>query len=199
MKTICFDVDGVLADFTGAFGLLLCGEKLDGTKQMTYGQQGIHNLWDEKTWHTLRNTRHWWQTLDPLVKPETFHRINDLSRYHRVYFVTNRYHDLQSPADQTSRWLMIHGVSNPSVIVTAEKAELSSLLEVDFFIEDNWDNARAIGFETEYAGVSHILDRPYNVGTHPFVTRVQTVEEFLDIVEASCKSTWPSSVSASTP
>jgi uncharacterized HAD superfamily protein len=190
MKTIVFDVDGVLADFIQGFTNLANG--LYGTPVITTAMQptwdgypGMNGLQIDGTWDVIKK-KDWtfWYNLHPLVSNEVFQRINDLSDDNQVYFVTARIG--REAKQQTEGWLHKHGIVYPTVIISPNKGEACQLVKATHAIEDKAGNAIAIQYMS--SARSYIIDRPYNrydnsvVGTK--VKRVKTVDEFLNDVEA---------------
>ena len=189
MYTIQLDVDGVLAGFTEAFLHLASvyypeAAKVDPQSQTSFGECGGINLWDERTWDLLKSTPWWWCSLHPLVFGDEFVRIAKLCRWAKVYFVTNRMHEVISPTEQTAAWLRIRGVPHPNVVCMQDKGLAAEMLGTSFSLEDRLENAEAIDGAMGYVEASYLLDRPYNQG-RPYMYRVPTVAAFLDIVEAA--------------
>jgi uncharacterized HAD superfamily protein len=71
-----------------------------------------------------------------------------------------------------------------TVIISPKKGELAKLLGLDFYIEDNLDNALSVTHHTGKRG--YLLDAPYNQTSSPEqeaqVFRVHSVEEYLNDV-----------------
>lgn len=191
-KVILFDMDGVLANFITAFTTL--GNKLFGTPIVDNQE---HPSWDfrdsltseqqSEIWGVLRNTANWWASLSSLVSAEVFERIEDLTYWYEVYFVTHRMHDVYFPAgEQTIRWLHDYGILHPRVIVSPNKGEIAKAVGADYSIEDNWENACAIHWMVKRCK-SFLIERRYNEEAReiipPGIIRVKTVEEYLDYVE----------------
>lgn len=187
MKTVMFDVDGVLADFTKGFtevAYRMYGTPVRFMTDMAYYNDfGLDDEQVAEVWRYISAWRDWWSNLLPLVSPEVFYQIQNLARLNQVYFVTNRYHGTPSTQNQTVRFLQWHGIESPSVIVSKHKAEVARALRVQFSIEDKAENA------SEIADVdvrSYLIDRRYNqIDVDPRVIRVATVSEFLEDVQYS--------------
>jgi len=191
-KRYMFDVDGVLADFDLAFTTL--AHKMFGTPIISTVDQ---KEWSFRTilstkeqsavWDVLKNTPQWWASLEPLVSPNTFMKINYLCRHNEVYFITNRMHNLSSPGVQTQEWLIAYGITrNPRVIVTKDKGEACKVMNIDYSLEDNWGNACAIHWMSE-GTKSFLINRRYNEKARGIIPegiiRVDTVVDFLDRTE----------------
>jgi len=191
MKTIIFDVDGVLADFSRSFTLI--GSALFDTPVV--GDM-THDHWDfrkelstkqrERIWADVKGLREWWTTLAPLVEPEVFRRIEFLTAHHEVYFVTNRFSNMRPAGEQTITWLKIHGIADPRVIVSSRKGEIASALKATHALEDNWQNASVIHWMASGCR-TFLIERHYNEEARKMIpegiTVVKTVEEFLGYVE----------------
>lgn len=192
-----FDVDGVLADFVHGFTAL--AHELFGTKIITTPEQPSWNFrtWglmtreqENATWEALKKDPYWWARLLPLVKRETFERINRLRIAADVVFATSRVSDSAPPGWQTQRWLQDHGIYNPSVVVTSKKGEMARAIQADFSIEDKLENAWCIHWISDKPQTkSYIINRLYNqlpeapeIGK--VLPRVDTVDEFLNLITA---------------
>jgi len=191
MKTIVFDVDGVLADFSYAFTGL--AEKLFGTIQISDLTQ---DSWDYvelmtpsqriEVWDVLKETPDWWTTLLPIVPDHIFIWINDLTINNEVYFLTNRFSHSSPPGKQTMNWLKTQGISNPRVIVSSRKGEIVSAIKADFAIEDNWSNACAIHWMADGCR-TFLIKRGYNEMARKIIPKgiklVDKVGDFLMQIE----------------
>ena len=188
-----FDVDGVLADWTKAFTELANGLWGPGTApelqestapQWTGPNQFTPEQRYHDTWEALLKTSMWWASLKPMVGTDVFHRIARLSLEVPVYFVTNRWHFLDPANWQTTCWLRQYGVPNASVICSKDKGEIAWLLKVTHSIEDKHENARDIdGYIGPGGGKSYLINRLHNQQPYCPERRVDTVTQFLDIVE----------------
>ena len=154
----------------------------------TWAHTGGVSLYDQRTWDLLLDTDWWWTSLPPLVFGSEGGRIAYLARSISVHFVTNRKHNRQPAAYQTAVWLRDRlGIPYASVITTKFKGEAALLLKATHSLEDKLENAWCITWMTgDPPCKSYLLDRPYNRTNEPFgpqVQRVQTVADFLTIVE----------------
>lgn len=188
-----FDIDGVLADFVKGFlkyGAQALGTVLPEQSDVNnpcYGTQHIVGAaTSNKIWQYLLRDPFFWEGLPASATRQTFERIDGLQRQHRVYFVTNRpglYAKLQ-----TEHWLMSRGIKHPTVVVCAKKGEFARAAEVTYSIEDKAGNAVYIAYESPETR-SFLINRAYNVFDHKVlgakVTRVESVDEFLNNVEAA--------------
>lgn len=192
MLKVMFDVDGVLADFVEAFTLL--ANVLFGLPILTTKRQPTWNFTatymtkqqENDVWKFIRNSRGWWTTLIPLASPAEMDRINRLSKLAYVYFVTSRVHDLEPVTRMSATWLEEYGIYHASVIATEgnSKKRIAYDLGVNYSIEDNYSNAAGISESLPYRA-SYLINRLYNQEEGMlFPARVDTVSQFLDIVEA---------------
>lgn len=192
MKTIVFDIDGVLADFSFAFTTLK--QKIFGTGKII--SDLTQTSWDyteimtphqrTEVWHVLKETHSWWTTLLPLVPESIFVWIDNLTINHEVYFLTNRFSHMNPPGEQTITWLKKMGISDPRVIVSSRKGEIISAVKADFAIEDNWSNACAIHWMAEGCQ-TFLIKRGYNEEARKIIPKgikvVHQVGEFLEQIE----------------
>lgn len=188
MKTIVFDVDGVLANFTKPFTTI--GNELFGTPIVDCCEQPswdfneiLTRVQQSRVWIVVRRTPEWWTSLPPLVSSDIFHQIESLTAFNEVYFLTNRLSDMRPSGEQTLTWLKCRGISDPRVIVSSRKGEITSALKADFAIEDNWSNACAIHWMAEGCR-TFLIKRGYNEKAREIIpkgiTVVNSVGEFLN-------------------
>lgn len=191
MKTVVFDLDGVLADFSKAFTLLASEtfgtSQVSDLTQVTWDYTEILNE-DQRewVWELLKKTPEWWTTLSPLVGLDTFSRIEMLTDYNEMYFVTNRFSSMRPPGEQTVTWLKDWGIINPRVIVSSRKGEIARAIKADYVLEDNWGNACAIHWMAEGCQ-TFLIRRGYNQEARMIIPNgiavVDSVDEFLNEVE----------------
>lgn len=185
------DVDGVLADFTGAARKLLKnlfnGRPADDLVQTgwDFGSLGITFEEERKLWKTIDATPNWWLNLKPLSITD---RITSLCEKHRVIFITNRKDGAGWPIeDQTRMWLKrTYGLVNTNIIISDNKGPVALGLKLDYFIDDRPKNVDEVGFNSPKTQ-PYILDATYNRDyAHPAITRVKSFNEFVcDIQEAA--------------
>jgi FMN phosphatase YigB (HAD superfamily) len=161
---IGFDMDGVLADFGGAFRAVekrLFAEPLEGPAGQpeneaagtpgggssgTAGAPG--NAYEdhrrrEAIWSAIRSTPDFWTLLQPL-EPDAVRRIHaSMLRYRwEVFFITQRpATDGDTVQRQTQRWLVAQGFDLPSVLVIAgSRGAAAAALKLDYHVDDNARN-----------------------------------------------------------
>lgn len=181
-RVVQFDMDGVLADFSEGYD--------DFCRRFRIDPPGRHAGWDAKwnqiVWDEIKASLTFWRELKPLVSEQTLDRIAALTEVADVYFVTAR--PGRQTKWQTEEWINDHmcGIDNPSVIVTAKKAEFAQAVGVTHAIDDKAGNAVAVQYMSR-GTKSYLLDTSYNrwdmsvLGTK--VIRVPSVEAFLNDVE----------------
>jgi len=190
MSTILLDIDGVLADFVGAFttqarNMNFLKEAISTEEQLNWDGFGLTQKQMNSVWDVILGTPYWWLlNLDHLISMEAFSKINELQWDHQVVFVSAR--EGVHPQLDTVTWLTDRGVDTPSVIITKRKGEIARALDADYSLEDKPENAAVIHWMADVKPCkSYIIDRPYNrVDYLPKkIKRVKTVEEFLNDIE----------------
>ena len=185
MKTIMFDVDGVLADFSYAF-TKECGifTPVAGPEQQAWDFPEIPREVQNEVWKRIKASRDWWLNLPSLVSADVFWKIDELVSDHQLVFVTSRVGI--APQLQTELWLHHYGIQNPCVVVSKRKAEIAKAIDADYSIDDKPENVACVHWIADVKPCrSYVIDRPYNrTGFIPKnVRRVLTVEEFLNDIE----------------
>lgn len=155
---VAFDLDGVLADFLGAYERI-ADELFVGWRNRTdtqsesvmsedpapgdIGGEPARRLSTRRqaaVWKRIRSTDDFWLTLDP-IDPKAVSEIQEraASMGWDVFFVTQRPATAGRTVQvQTQRWLMEQGFALPSVIVhTGARGRLASALELDFLVDDS--------------------------------------------------------------
>ena len=153
---VAFDLDGVLADFGGAFdriadrlfppgraeGADTAGEEADDEGEPAEPPAARVRLTrrrQNRVWKEIRATRDFWRSLDPL-DPAVVRRIQEcaLQRGWEVFFVTQRPATAGDTVQrQTQRWLAAQGFEQPSVIVhSGSRGRLAAALELDYLVDD---------------------------------------------------------------
>lgn len=180
---IGIDIDGVLANFVGAFSKL-AHERFGKPAKLPYEQvdwdwanAGITEKEISKLWAVIRATENFWQTLEPypvdLLLP--------VSLQHDVYFITHRVSTAgRSTTEQSARWIQYHyGIKFPQVIPTRFKGDVADALQLDAFIDDKPSNIIEVAKRVPEADV-FVLDAGYNrVPELDGFPRVKSVDYFL--------------------
>lgn len=151
MKTICVDIDGVLANFTASYALAL--EKVHGSCLLPADWQTSADFpplwsWESHYGYTPAEEREAWQ--EHILKPNNFwlklkplptareslSMLNGLFKVGEIdlFFITHR---MGSRAKyQSTAWLFEHGIDYPNVIIAADKVPALRALNANFFIDD---------------------------------------------------------------
>jgi len=187
MKTVVFDIDGVLAEFIGGFYKLLASHWPDQVGKIRYTHHQDSWVIDtpkeiqDKAWKLVKAPEtDFWVGLEPLASPSTFNRIDKLTRR---YFVTSRIGDNMDVESQSRIWLRKLGIRNPRVHVMEHKKDKADFiydLGATHVIEDHpqtiLDLQKTLGYEK-------VWKREWRYNEHIKAQSVRSVEEFLDIVE----------------
>jgi uncharacterized HAD superfamily protein len=170
---IGIDCDGVLSDFVKGF-LTLTKKHFQKPEPDIW----IQNTWDfddiltkeevSQTWAILKSTKNWWTTLDPMPDSTDLKHLSDKEA--RVYFLTKRVPTIGEPVEvQTADWLSsVYGIQYPTVIVVEDqKGPLAKALELDFFLDDHWNNCLSVqkdSPETEVWLHRAVYNKDYHTG-----------------------------------
>lgn len=181
------DLDGVVADFHTAFLRIL--EKQTGRPAsgpvVTWDfarDLGYTDLEIGRAWQTVHDSDTFWERLPLLPEaPAAFAYLRKrMGLGDDVYFVTNRQGEYVK--HQTERWLT-PWISNPTVLLTANKGLAARVLEFTHYIDDlpwNCEQAYTIG-----GARVCLMDRPWNRGARDshlehLIPRVSAVAEFAE-------------------
>jgi beta-phosphoglucomutase-like phosphatase (HAD superfamily) len=161
---IGFDMDGVLADFSGAFKAVerrlfpatvhlspgqpeseverRDGEARDPSARAVESPHEARRRRDA-IWADIRATPDFWMTLEPLVDGAV-RRIHEMMLRHRweVFFITQRpATDGDTVQRQTQHWLVDQGFDLPSVLVIAgSRGAAAGALRLDYHVDDSPQN-----------------------------------------------------------
>ena len=145
---IAFDLDGVLADFAGAYrnianrlhprrGPVVLALAASAAEDAPGGRPS--GRLERRIWREITSTENFWQTLDPLDPGliGALH-VEHVRRGWETFFVTQRPATAGATVQrQTQQWLVEHGFALPSVIVhCASRGQLAAALELDFLVDD---------------------------------------------------------------
>ena len=142
---VAFDLDGVLADFAGAYGAVarrwlppLTNSVLGLSEAGPPGGAASPAL-ERRIWRDIESTENFWTTLDPL-EPDLIASLRDraVRGGWDTFFVTQRPATARDSVQwQTQRWLADQGFPLPSVIVhRSSRGRLAAALELDFLVDD---------------------------------------------------------------
>ena len=193
-----FDVDGVLANFHKPYQDLFIqtsGRNLFPPELLGPGDIGrFIPVWDwpqyygyttkeaARVWACIEQDPDFWKNLPALSGMGQFSLW--YRGQHDIYFVTDRPGILAKT--QTETWLRSFWIRNPTVLITPHKADIARALGLDAYIDDRYANAFRIARDSDTQ--SFLLSRPYNaVDVDPLIKRVNSVQEFLDWVDAQPK------------
>lgn len=183
---IGIDLDGVIANFAYSFTELA---------SHVYGMRVIEDEnqildWDWSKWYGLDKKRLeklfemidesdiFWMQLKLLPQPEEWNRfktIFNLQNYD-VYFITSRQNGINIKK-QCEQWLEMNGWNNPTVLLSTQKELVVKGLELDYFIDDNYNTCVKVK-EMNPSTTTIIRDYPYNQGSEQFI-RVKNLNEFI--------------------
>ena len=152
MKTIGFDVDGVLAAFSRGFSTV--ANQLFNTEVIE--EENIqHWNWEKDAWSGMTKgmvAECWnhirtgkagafWQGLDALASEMELWRIGELCTDNTVYFITTRPDTMTylSPQQQTRNWLAKRGIEG-NVIIASNKGKICEALGIQAYIDDKFIN-----------------------------------------------------------
>jgi hypothetical protein len=166
---IGFDMDGVLADFAGAFReheiRLFGASAVAGTGRGRRNATGDPEKEDERqaaarahaeaksrresrgredaVWAAIEGIPNFWTTLRPLDE-RAVRRIHELMLRHRweVFFITQRpFTEGETVQRQTQRWLVEQGFDLPSVVVLhGSRGAAAAALRLDYHVDDRPQN-----------------------------------------------------------
>ncbi len=138
---IGIDVDGVLADFRGAFhkAAHACGLRNVTDPQEPKSAQSLAQKEVKRVWEYVAKTPNWWMTLAP-YEPDQIARLYSLTRAAgwEVFFVTNRPASAGDTVQfQTQWWIERHGFYLPAVLtVPGSRGEIANGLRLDLVVDD---------------------------------------------------------------
>ncbi|MCY4634709.1 MAG: hypothetical protein OXG04_09440 [Acidobacteria bacterium] len=143
---IAFDIDGVLADFAGAYRFIAHRLRSRGpaTGILALSEAGlsagpVSSRLERRIWREIQSTENFWATLDPL-EPDVIAGIHERAGRHRweTFFVTQRPATRGDTVQrQTQRWLVGQGFPLPAVIAhRSSRGKLAAALDLDFLVDD---------------------------------------------------------------
>jgi len=171
-KRIMFDIDGVLAEFLSPFTHLARGmfptalEKvISHVEQESWDSVAAFGINSKLTrreqgavWDRLKADKNFWRNLPTMVTYPTWQRIRALHLDYPVYFVTSRVG--VEAWEQTRDWLIMQGITFPSVVITSYKGEFAHAARITHSIEDKAENAWCIHWLSPNTK-SYLIKRKY--------------------------------------
>jgi hypothetical protein len=173
---IGFDMDGVLADFSGAFrecevrlfGAASAEETIargrerrrdpgaletDPEQEEERQAKAIESRRrEDAVWNAIESTPDFWTTLRPLDE-QAVRWIHELMLRHRweVFFITQRpFTEGETVQRQTQRWLVAQGFDLPTVIVLrGSRGHAAAALGLDYHVDDRPQNCIDVGADSE--------------------------------------------------
>ena len=168
-KRIALDIDGVICDFIYP-ALRLVGIQEDEIQNFNWvPSYKLRHIWDD-----LKENKDFWINLPALVNPAEL-------KFEPVAYVTSR----PIPKEWCEEWIEKNGFSCVDVITLdngghmsthADKAEVLKSLEIDTFVEDNFEqfvNLNSKGICT------YLMDTPFNSKHDVGYKRIYHLNEIL--------------------
>lgn len=186
-KVIGVDIDGVLADFNGAYIDLMIeiGDRdlfpprpfdiptWNYPEHYGYTKKEVNASWD-----AIRDSLTFWSKLKPLPGTDEF--LLELDRVtDNLYFVTSRVG--KSVKWQTEWWLKGFLGYSPAVLISSEKGECCHALKVDYYLDDKNENCADVS-RRSLATKGYMLAQPWNQ-EQPGIPRLSALSEFLTIIK----------------
>ena len=173
MSLICFDLDGVLADFNKGF-LEFLNNKL-GTDYKKLENGVTHTEYDTNFMDFLYSGGYGKLLLMRQHYENTLFRL--LQDGYSICYITSR--PIEARND-TVQWLARHGLPIGIIEFTHAKAAAAIALGVDVMVEDNVNQIRAI----KDVGIPCVMiSREYNLGISiPEVPRVSTSQQLYNTI-----------------
>jgi len=205
---IGFDMDGVLADFAGAYNdveLRLFGpaersrpgdpeKEAEESESAEVSQGRPQRRRHDTVWQAIKATPDFWTTLQP-TEPAAVKRIHEMMLRHRweVFFITQRpATEGQTVQRQTQKWLVEQGFDLPSVIViNGSRGAAAGAMKLDFHVDDSPTNCVDVKSESGARPILVVPDKdPKTVASarHLGIGAASSITECLDILEEATKA-----------
>lgn len=164
---LALDVDGVFADFNAAFRKKLIDltgvDKFQdqpattwhyATEQFGYDREDVRRVWRQ-----IHDSPNFWLDINP--RPGAIQFFNELRRREGMTFdytfITSR-RGFRAKR-QTQHWLGMHGIDHPTVILTADKADVYAVLKITHVLDDApWNVQAALDLGLD----AYLVEAPYN-------------------------------------
>ena len=207
-----FDMDGVLADFSGAFRVIekrLFGAastvvadapEVEARQDEAAARHGVAietRRRRDAIWKAIRDTRDFWTTLKP-HDPGAVRRIHGLMIRHglEVVFITQRPSTVgQTVQRQTQFWLRQQGFDLPSVLVIGgSRGAAAAAVRLDYHVDDSPQNCLDIVSDSRTRPIL-IVPEPDPVteatAKHLQIGMARSIAEALDILEHTVNGRGP--------
>lgn len=194
MKTIVFDLDGVLADWSTGFSRW-AQSVYPYVPIVTHAEcsawdvrPGMTSEMERVIWDLIKQDARFWEELPCLATDRELSGIyNLIANRYTVYFATNRKTPVALRA--TRSWLSKHVDTNSlDIVITHRKGEFCKVVDADYYIDDKSENVDCAIWMTDKKTKSYVIDRPYNSGIYAphskSARRVSTLTNFLEDVHA---------------
>lgn len=198
-----FDVDGVFADWNGAYiPLIQTLSRRDlfgpGYQPTSWHYDKAAGYTDEEiseAWEAIKSNPIFWMSLKPYWDAMTvLERIRIASYEHDVYFITSR--PGVKAKHQTEVWLATHSGDfnwGATVLISSNKGACAKALNLDAYIDDRFENCHDVANVTSKFALdgareappscrTFMIDRPWNEAYYAgeYISRVDSVAEMLD-------------------
>lgn len=199
-----FDMDGVLADFAGAFRevekrlfgavstVVADAPEVEARQDEAAARHGVAietRRRRDAIWKAIRETRDFWTTLKP-HDPRAVRRIHDLMIRHglEVVFITQRPSTVgQTVQRQTQFWLRQQGFDLPSVLVIGgSRGAAAAAVRLDYHVDDSPQNCLDIVSDSRARPILIVPEAdPVTEATakHLQIGMARSIAEALDILE----------------
>lgn len=190
---IGIDIDDVLSDFFRGWNKRsqeLLGIPGDLELQPTSWDWGNYGYTPEQlstVWDNIRNDPEFYGSLATIVSPYFGNALSRLDSQHDLYFMTARKECKvgESMTRATKRWFKNHLlITDPTVLCSKKKGLLAEALDLNYFLDDNVDNCKAVRFHAPACKV-YFKSMTHNLiegAKYPNLPKVDTFEEFAKII-----------------
>jgi hypothetical protein len=180
-----FDIDDVFLHTYQAMHVI--AEKAGITNGVTptswnpYEQYGCTR--DEWVEVIAEANRQGWLYRDVVPDQDALRAVRELAwDGHEIHLVTARgfFGDKEITEEHTEGWLVEYAVPHHSLTYSQAKGYTAVNLGLDYFIDDhvrNWQDVALTGVQ------SYLLDRPWNKDVGAGKLRVQSVQQYVDIIK----------------
>lgn len=187
------DIDGVLANFNHSFREFVHEHTDVRLPEITdtypdawdyHKRAGVMRKDDDRLWDMINDSPTFWKNIP--AYPDAFAFLEWaawLPSEVDIYFVTSR--PGRTAKAQTEAWLVNNGWGYdcpPTVIISSEKGEVASALNLTHFIDDKNENIRNLLAHGPVDCDIYMLARPWNQ-KQARVPRIETIAEFRKVVE----------------